>query len=1048
MLPLQFILQRGQDLSILLSLLFVTYNGIAQTPMNDWENPQLFEVNKEAPHATFMPYEDSEAAMEDDYAQSPYFQSLNGDWKFQFAEREEDREMAFYQTDLDDQDWATIPVPSNWEIEGYGIPIYTNIKYPYPKNPPYIDGDNPVGTYRTTFIVPEEWDNREVILHFNSISGAAFVYVNRQKVGMSKVAKSPAEFDITRYLQPGENLLAVQVFRWHDGSYIEDQDFWRLSGIEQDVYLYSLPLVSIWDFFLKPSLDENYEHGTFQAEVNLRSFDSIMIQPGAVLVEIFEEGQGQPIFSQQKEFTEVNEALSFSGTIENVEKWSAETPNRYDCVLTLKDGEGNSTLVTGSKIGFRKVEIKDAQLMVNGMPVLVKGVNLHIHDDITGHVPTLATMLEDIRLMKQYNINAVRTSHYPQHPMWYKLCDQYGLYLVDEANIETHDMGAELQGSFDKSVHPAYLPEWAAAHMDRIQRAVERDKNHASVILWSMGNECGNGPVFHDAYEWIKERDTTRFVQFEQAGKDWNTDIVSPMYPGIRYMKEYAESDQGRPFIMCEYSHAMGNSNGNFQEYWDIILSSPHMQGGFIWDWVDQGLKTHDENGNVFWAYGGDLGSGHLHHDENFCANGLVSANRTPHPGLVEVKKVYQNILFDWEDQDAGTISIRNLFDFTNLNQYRFKWELIRDGVVAKEGTFTLDLAPHATTIQQIDLGDLRGEAGQHFVNLYAYTKEATEMIPAGHEVAREQLPAWGAGVFDERKEREGRLKVSKGDGKIEFASGDVAGVFNTETGEFESYTLGGQSVINEFPEPYFWRAATDNDYGNHMPERLGVWRHAAEQRKLVEVSVGRKRDGRLPITVKYELLGGDVLYFLSYLILPDGAIKVTGMMDIVSEEVPELPRFGMRMQLPVDFNNLSYYGRGPEENYSDRNTATFVGLYEQQVDEQLMPYIRPQEYGYHTDTRWLKLQNEQGLGVHIDGFGPVCFSALNVQTEELDSGEQKAQRHPTDINYDDFVTLHVDYGQRGLGGDNSWGAYPHKPYRLENENGYIYSYVIELVQE
>ncbi|HLO37457.1 MAG TPA: glycoside hydrolase family 2 TIM barrel-domain containing protein, partial [Lacibacter sp.] len=545
------------------------------------------------------------------------------------------------------------------------------IVYPYPKNPPYIGENNPVGTYRKEFTIADNWNDKEVILHFGSITGCAFVYVNGQKVGMTKASKTAAEFNITTYLQKGKNLLAVQVFRWHDGSYLEDQDFWRLSGIERDVFLFAMPKATVWDFYLKADLDAQYKNGMFSADIDLRQFAGNKLSTGVLTVALIDK-YGKKVFSQSKNYvlgTDSMQTVSFSGTIKNVLKWTGETPNLYDCIITNGNGTGIVfATYTGAKVGFRKVEIKNAQLLVNGMAVEVHGVNRHEHDDVTGHATSKELMLKDIRLMKQFNINAVRLAHYPNDPLWYKLCDEYGLYLVDEANIETHGMGAEFQSSFDKSKHPAYLPEWAAAHLDRMKRMVERDKNHASIIIWSLGNECGNGQVFHDGYKWIKERDKSRPVQFEQAGEDWNTDIVCPMYPRISDMKRYAESKtKTRPYIMCEYSHAMGNSNGNFQEYFDIIRSSPHMQGGFIWDWVDQGYKQTDKSGNIFWAYGGDLGSYNLHNDENFCSNGLIAANRTPHPGLFEVKKVYQDILFSTKDISSGVINISNRFNFTNL---------------------------------------------------------------------------------------------------------------------------------------------------------------------------------------------------------------------------------------------------------------------------------------------------------------------------------------------------------------------------------------------
>lgn len=1026
--------------SIVAILSLMSQFGFSQMENNEWENPMVIERNKEKGHADFIAYQNVRDARRDIFEESPYYQSLNGTWKFDFVNKPADRPKGFETADFDDSGWDSITVPSNWEIEGFGIPIYTNIVYPFPKNPPYVDNEyNPVGTYRRTFELRDDWLDKEVILNLSSVSGYARVFVNGKEVGMTKVAKSPSEFDVTGYLKKGTNLIAIQVFRWHDGSYLEDQDFWRLSGLEQDVFLYALPKLAIWDFFLKAGLDQEYKNGIFEASVDLRAFAGAAGTTGSVLLELIPMDGEKPVYTDERSFSGVEESATFNASIRNVSKWNAETPNLYDCVLTLKDEQGKVTMITSEQVGFRTVEIKGAQLLVNGVPVLVKGVNLHMHDDVLGHVPTRETMMKDIRLMKQHNINAVRTSHYPQNPLWYKLCDQYGIYLVDEANIETHHMGAELQSPFDKSVHPAYLELWAPAHMDRIKRLVTRDKNHPSVIIWSMGNECGNGPVFYDAYDWIKKYDPTRPVQFEQAGENANTDIVTPMYPSMSYMKSYAsDKTKSRPFIMCEYSHAMGNSSGNFQEYWDIIMSSPHMQGGFIWDWVDQGLKSEDENG-VFWAYGGDLGGLNFQNDENFCANGLVSANRTPHPGLIEVKKVYQNILFSF-DQKTGVLTARNLFDFTDLSDFRYEYEFLKEGSKQRSEVFTLKAAPHATANRKIKLPEFQGDA-EYILNVYAYTKTGNKIIPVDHEVAREQFILTKADFTP--TEASGILEVSATGDEVSFTSGNVSGVFDKSRAKFVSYK-NDEVQLTELPEPYFWRAPTDNDFGNNMPLKLGVWRTAHANRKVESLEVGQQGEGGLPIKVTYQLTDIGVPYTLDYLIRPDGSVQVTASIDMTGRDLPELPRFGMRMTVPGQYNNLEYYGRGPGENYSDRNTATFQGVWKANIADLKMPYIRPQEYGYHTDTRWVKLSDGRGGSIVLEGSQPLSFSALNISTEDLDPGLTKKQRHPTDLKYTRNIMLHIDLAQRGVGGDTSWGAYPHEQYRLEADK-YRYSYIIRL---
>ncbi len=1024
---------------------------LAQTGNNDWENPQLFEQNKEKPHATFMLFDKKQDVVDDDYSRSPYYQSLNGTWKFVYVDKYANRIKDFYRTDLNDANWNNIPVPSNWERQGFGIPIYTNIVYPFPKNPPFIGENNPVGTYRRQFTVPDNWNGHEIMLQFGSITGCAFVYVNGEKVGMTKASKSPAEFDITKYLKKGANLLAVQVFRWHDGSYLEDQDFFRISGIERDVFLYALPKLTVWDFFLKSDLDAQYKDAIFSADVDLRQFANNATKSGLLTLDILDKA-GKPVFTQQKRYAADADSIAtvrFNGLVKNPLKWSAETPNLYDCVITLNNGE-NEITHTGTKMGFRKVEIKNAQLLINGVATYVHGVNRHEHDPVSGHVPNKELMIKDIQLMKQFNINADRTCHYPNDPLWYKLCDKYGLYLVDEANIETHGMGASLQGWFDTTKHPAYLPEWAAAHMDRTKRLVERDKNHPSVIIWSLGNEAGNGKNFHDTYTWIKSRDKTRPVQFEQAGEDWNTDIVCPMYPGINSMKSYAaNASKTRPYIMCEYSHAMGNSNGNFQEYFDIIRNSKHMQGGFIWDWVDQGMKTTTTDGRVFYAYGGDLGGYHLQNDENFCANGLVAADRTPHPGLYEVKKVYQKILFKAKDISKGIITVENIYDFTNLDQYDFKWEIYRNGEKVKEGTFTVNLAPHQQKDVTLQIPSFKSQEGsEYYVNVFAFTKNSTELIPAGHEIAREQFKSAGD-YFARTALTGGKLQVSKDANRLSFTAGNVKGEFDLRQGRLTSYAMNNErGIINQFPEPYFWRAPTDNDFGNSMQVNLGIWRTAHVNRQVKSVTAGEQTNDGLTIKVLYDLAGINVPYTVEYFIQNDGAVRVTSSIDMTGRDLPELPRFGMRMQLPPQFSNLSYYGRGPWENYSDRNTASFVGIYHDDVKNQFTwSYIRPQEGGYKTDVRWLSLTNSSGKGLLIEGIQPICFSAINNSTEDLDPGLTKKQQHPTDIKPRNNVFLNVDLKQRGVGGDNSWGALPHDQYRLLDKK-YSYSYVIKLIDK
>lgn len=1018
----------------------------AQESKNEWENPAVIDRNKEQAHTQFVVYHSERTALSTNSNNSTLYKSLNGTWKFNLVKTPNQRPLDFYKTEVDDSNWKDIQVPSNWELQGFDIPIYLNVAYPFPKNPPFIDDSyNPVGTYRTTFTIPNNWDNKAVILHFGSISGYARIYVNGKEAGMTKAAKTPAEFDVTKLLKEGENSLAVQVFRWHDGSYLEDQDFWRLSGIERDVYLQALPKLTVWDYFVKSSLDERYNDGVLTADIDLRTFEAKNNQKKQVTFKLLDVN-GTELFTKTKDILDQEKHISFETIIKDVNKWSDESPYLYTYLITWNNNQDETFSISG-KTGFRKVELKNNQLLVNGNAIQVHGVNLHEHHGIKGHVPDEEMMRKDLELMKKHNVNAIRMSHYPHAPMLYNLCDEYGFYVVEEANIETHGMGAALQGPFDKSKHPAYLLEWEAAHLDRIERMAELNKNHPSIILWSMGNECGNGPVFYKAYQWLKDFDSTRLVQFEQAGENKNTDIVCPMYPSMDYMKKYVEAtDKTRPFIMCEYSHAMGNSSGNFQEYFDIIDSSPKMQGGFIWDWVDQGLLA-EEYGQEYWAYGGDLGGENLQNDNNFCANGLVSADRKVHPAIYEVKKVYAPIKFEL---NSSKLTIQNRYFYTNLNRFSFHWKLLKNGNIIDKGIINVEGKPQTSVQVNIPLAEITNDA-EYFLNVYAVTNKTDGLIPEGHELSRAQFKLGNQNYFDvqfkETKDKSA-LKFKNSEHTLAFENDEVKGDFNLKTGRLTSYQLKDvQSGFLAYPEPYFWRAITDNDFGNEMQKKSILWKDAHKSEKVTSVTVGKQTEIGISIEVKMTLTEKHIPYTILYLIQNDGTIKVTAKANLQGLEVPELPRFGMRMVLSGNYNNLEYYGRGPWENYFDRNTSAFIETYQSTVADQFTwEYIRPQENGYKTDVRWLKLIDENGNGIQIKGEQPIGFSALNVSTESLDAGEIKKQRHTTDINPENKVFLHVDYKQRGVGGDNSWGALPHEKYRLL-DNIYNYSYTIQLLK-
>lgn len=1033
----------------LLAVCGTTVFGQEKSNTNDWENPGVFQINREPARAAFLPYADEASAISDNYASSPWYFSLNGKWKFLWSPTPDQRPKDFYKSDYNTTNWKEIPVPSNWELNGFGIPIYTNITYPFERNPPFINhADNPVGSYKKDFVLPENWNNRHVFLHFEAGTSAMYIWINGEKVGYTENTKSPVEFDITKYLKAGKNNLAVEVYRWSDGSYLEDQDFWRLSGIDRDVYLYSTNDIRISDFFAKPDLDSNYKNGSLNVEVNLKNLSPVAVNNQQLEAKLVDASGATVFIKDLKVDFSANkkQTIHFAQNVSSPKLWSSEAPNLYTLLLTLKNEKGSIIETVSTQIGFRTVELKGGQLLVNGVRIMFHGVNIHEHNPVTGHYQDEATMMKDIKMMKQLNINSVRCSHYPNNLLWVKLCNKYGLFLVDEANIESHGMGAELQGGFDKSKHPAYLPEWEAAHMDRIYSLVERDKNQPSVILWSLGNECGNGPVFQEAYKWIKNRDNSRLVQFEQAGETENTDVVCPMYPSINYMKDYAKrKDVKRPFIMCEYSHAMGNSSGNFQEYWDIIRGSSNMQGGFIWDWVDQGFETKDEAGRNYWAYGGDLGSQNYTNDENFCHNGLVWPDRTPHPGAFEVKKVYQDILFAAVDVKNGMIEIINDFGFTNLDNYNFKYQVLENGKSTKEGAIAVTLDPKSKKQFTIDLPKLQSKSGvEYLLNVFAYTKTGSELLPQNFEIAREQFVIESGNYFANAQQTR-TSKVKEDTKEFVLSAANVVVKISKKTGLISHYSLKGEEYFNQYPEPNFWRAPTDNDFGNKMPTRNGVWRSAGKNYTLETIQVVEE-NGKSCVVAKMKL--NDVFsdYTIKYSLGNDGALEVQSSFKKGNAPLPDMPRFGMIFSLKKALENLDYYGRGPWENYPDRNESSLKGIYQSKVADQYVPYTRPQENGYKTDVRWFTLSNSNGKGLEIKGLQPLCMSTLNNYPSDFDPGLSKKNQHLSDITPRNEVVVCVDLTQRGLGGDNSWGAYPHEQYLLK-QNEYSYGFVIKPIE-
>ncbi|MGW8316247.1 MAG: glycoside hydrolase family 2 TIM barrel-domain containing protein, partial [Bacteroidales bacterium] len=988
--------------------------------------------------------------------ESALIRSLNGPWKFYFSVNPGERPVDFYREDFDVRDWEEIPVPANWEMHGYTYPIYTNSRYPFERNPPYIqDNYNPVGSYKRTFSIPAEWDGKQVYLHFGAVSSAIYVWINGTQVGYSQDSKTPAEFNITPYLRTGDNTVAAEVIEWSDGSYLEDQDFWRLGGITRDVFLMARDPRHIRDFIVRSGLDENYTDGELELEVEVVN-EAGKAAKGWNVEAILKDPDGKLVMQQSMPLPKGEDAekVTLSQNFPSVETWSAEIPNLYSLQLVLKDAGGNTVEAIGQKVGFRTSEIRDGHLLVNGRYVYLKGVNLHEHHDVNGHVMDEATMLTDVLRMKSHNINAVRTSHYPQPERWYELCNQYGLYLVDEANIESHGMGYGAQSL-------AKNPDWKEAHLYRTRNMYERDKNQPSVIIWSLGNEAGNGINFEATYAYLKEQDPTRPVQFEQAHMEANTDIICPMYMTMERMEQYATGQRGeptRPLIQCEYAHAMGNSVGNLQDYWDLIESYDALQGGFIWDWVDQGLKVTTEDGVSYWAYGGDFGPPDVPSDGNFCINGIVNPDRGIKPTLLEVKKVYQYIGFELLDLEEGVIVLQNKYAFLNLDRFRFDWRIRSEGETMASGTLgELSLDPGEKA--RFNLGyqlDLQAER-EYFLEISATLKEPMGILDKGTLLAAEQFLMNKTTGSGEESGDWPPVEVTRNENGIVVSGEAFSVTLDTVQGVITAFRYKGADLLLEGPVPGFWRAPIDNDYGTNNPIRARVWRDAGDRRKVTGVRLTREAPGQVTIGLDFLLTGLEdepiAVWHSGYEINGLGEVAVKNEFEMTAEPLPEIPRFGMDLVMPRSFDRVAWYGRGPQENYWDRKTGAFVDVYSGSVADQYWPYIRPQENGNREDVRWVAVTNSGGSGLMVRGAPLIAFSVHHNLMEDFESpartdgrheaGVRPVNRHTIDVKPRDLTALHVDYKQMGVGGDNSWGLPTHPEYRL---SGRTYSYGFTLI--
>lgn len=1006
-------------------------NANAQT-FDEWQNPEVNAVNRTFMHTNYFAYESEETALLGHKEKSVNYMSLNGLWKFNWVKDATSRPVDFWKTDFNDKGWQELKVPGVWELNGYGVPIYVNHGYAwrnqFQNNPPQLPVENNhIGSYRREFIIPTSWKGKDIIAHFGSVTSNMYLWVNGKYVGYSEDSKLEAEFDLTPFLKPGQkNLIAFQVFRWCDGSYLEDQDFFRYSGVGRDCYLYARNKKRINDIRVTPDLDSNYEDGALHVSISLKGNGTVNLDlqdiAGRTVAKGIVKGSNTVVMN-----------------VENPRKWTAETPYLYTLLATLQ--ENNEVIPV--KVGFRKIEQKNGQILINGKPVLFKGVNRHELDPDDGAVVSQERMIQDIQIMKKFNINAVRTCHYPDANLWYDLCDKYGLYVVAEANIGSHGMDYRGNGTLAKRA------DYKKAHLERNQRNVQRGFNHPCIIFWSLGNEAGFGPNFEAAYRWIKAEDTSRPVQYEQADGNEFTDVYCPMYADYAQMEKYAKrSGLLKPMIQCEYAHAMGNSMGGFKEYWELIRKHPHLQGGFIWDFADQSCHWKNKEGEGIYGYGGDF-SKYDASDNNFCDNGLVSPDRAPNPHMHEVGYFYQNIWTTLSNVTKGEINIHNENFFRDLSAYYMEWAVLADGETVRTGFVeTLNVAPGQKAKVTLDLGD--SKCGERLLNVAYRLKKREGLLPAGHIVAKDQLVlnAYKAPALELKNVETVNTiievpQIRDNDRNYLHINGDNFHLeFSKHTGYLTRYEVAGLELMDEGAAltPNFWRAPTDNDMGANLHRKLSVWKNPGIKLDSLKWET---RNEQVMIYADYEMKNVSARLNLTYVINNQGALKVSQRMSVNPQsKTPPLFRFGMQMQMPEDFEMIEYYGRGPIENYCDRNHSSDLGIYHQCVTEQPYPYIRPQETGTKTDIRWWKQLNVAGRGLQIVAGAPFSASALHYTIESLDDGWSKDQRHFPEVRKADLTNLCIDKIQMGLGCVNSWGGWPLSQYHVKYMD-YEFSFVL-----
>ncbi|HKQ51044.1 MAG TPA: glycoside hydrolase family 2 TIM barrel-domain containing protein, partial [Pyrinomonadaceae bacterium] len=969
-----------RKLSFVLAIAFFLFSpSYAQQTLKEWEDPRVFAVNREPAHATLVPYPDEAAARRGALAfapnappaaGSPFVRSLNGTWKFHWVKEPSQRPVDFYKPEFDVSAWKEIRVPANWEFEGYGTPIFLNIIYPFKRDAPSVMNDpprdwttyeerNPVGSYRRNFTLPADWAGRETFLVLRGVNSACYVWVNGRKVGYSEDSRLPAEFNVTKFVRPGENTVAVEVYRFSDGSYLEDQDFWRLSGIFRDVELVSRAPLHVRDFYAQTHLDAEYRDARLALNVKVRNSGASeeRVSLEAKLLDARGAAAVAPLVAQGLASAGGELSLDLSSEVRNPQKWSAEEPNLYTLLLTLKDSRGRVLEVIPWRLGFKTSEIKNGQILVNGRPVRLKGVNRHEHDPDLGQVVTRQRMVEDIQLMKRHNINAVRTSHYPNHETWYALCDEYGLYVQDEANIESHGYGANERQRISDS------EDYTDAHVARVSRMFERDKNHASIFLFSLGNEAGWGRNFEAARDWVKTNHPEVVLVYE-AGASVHSDAFNPMYTKPQEIVSYwQQKGAGKPFYLVEYAHALGNSVGNLQEYWDVLESRPNFHGGFIWDWVDQTFRKRLADGRVMWAYGGDYND---RPNDGNGGDGLVFADRRVQPELLEVKKVYQSIKVEPVDLERGRVRVRNKYLFSDLSFVDGAWELAENGRVIERGRLPR-LRTEAGQAEEVALKLRRPmlkERAEYFLKVTFALAADTSWAKKGHVVAWDQFEMpYSVNASPGVTLVPPELAVSEtGDAVTLKGARFLAGI-RKASGALEAYEVDGRPLIAGPLVPNFWRAPLDNDRGNQMAKRLGVWRTAAQERKVTSFKVERLGPGLVRVTTEATMPTVGSLTRTTFTVRGDGTIEVESALT-PHGVVPELPRVGMQMQIPGEFRNVEWYGRGPQETYWDRRTGAAFGIYKSSVDDLWTPYAEPQETGNRTDVRWVTFTDKTGAGL------------------------------------------------------------------------------------